>query len=47
MLVEIKMEQYISAFEEEEMTSMELLEDIVNRGVKYEVQSMRMLLTEL
>mmetsp|Transcript_50909 Transcript_50909/g.84369 ORF Transcript_50909/g.84369 Transcript_50909/m.84369 type:complete len:666 (+) Transcript_50909:75-2072(+) len=32
MLTEIKLPQYIESFEEEEMTSMELLEDIVNRG---------------
>jgi len=32
MLTEIKLEQYIQQFEDEEMTSMELLEDIVHRG---------------
>jgi len=32
MLVELKLEQYAQQFEEEEMTSMELLEDIVTRG---------------
>ena len=32
MLRELKLEQYVEQFEEEEMTSLELLEDIVNRG---------------
>lgn len=32
MLADLSLSQYASAFEEEEMTSMELLEDIVSRG---------------
>ena len=32
MLQELKLEQYASQFEEEEMTSLELLEEIVARG---------------
>lgn len=32
MLKELKLEQYIGQFEEEEMTSLELLEEIVSRG---------------
>ena len=32
MLAELSLSQYASAFEEEEMTSIELLEDIVSRG---------------
>ena len=32
MLAELKLEQYIEQFEEEEMTSMELLEEIVGRA---------------
>ena len=41
MLVELKLEQYIETFEEEEMTSMELLEDIVNRGDGEKVRDCR------
>lgn len=32
MLKELKLEQYTAQFEEEEMTSLELLEEIVSRG---------------
>ena len=32
LLTELKLEQYIPQFEEEEMTSIELLEEIVSRG---------------
>ena len=32
LLAELKLEQYIPQFEEEEMTSIELLEEIVSRG---------------
>jgi len=32
LLTELKLEQYIEQFEEEEMTSIELLEEIVSRG---------------
>ena len=32
LLAELKLEQYVPQFEEEEMTSIELLEEIVSRG---------------